>query len=61
MEAVKQLKELMDLDAHLNPHLAETSIAAACAHPLLPQIFLSVCDETNTGIVFSRLSKDECR
>ncbi|KAI3369801.1 hypothetical protein L3Q82_024629, partial [Scortum barcoo] len=37
LEAVKQLKELMDLDGSVSPHLAETSVVAVCAHPLLPQ------------------------
>ncbi|XP_042263359.1 guanylin-like [Thunnus maccoyii] len=55
LEAVKQLKELMDLDNYVSPHLAETSVAAVCANPLLPQVFQPVCRAKGTGIVFSRL------
>ncbi|KAM7005391.1 guanylin-like [Tautogolabrus adspersus] len=58
LESVKQLKELMDLDDEsvgLNP--PETSVEAACANPLLPRIFRSVCRGRRTGIVFSTLVK----
>lgn len=58
MEAVKQLKELMDLDDHVSPHLDETSVVAVCTNPLLPQVFRAVCQAKGTGIVFSRLGKD---
>ncbi|XP_013864957.1 guanylin [Austrofundulus limnaeus] len=65
LEAVKQLKELMDLEDSINPRLAETSTAAVCAHPLLPQVFRPVCQGKGAGIVFSRLeyillSSDPC-
>ncbi|XP_036955575.1 guanylin-like [Acanthopagrus latus] len=65
LEAVKQLMLLMDLDDSVNPHLAETSVAAVCADPLLPQIFLPVCQEKGAGITFSKLvdimtSTDPC-
>ncbi|XP_005802239.1 guanylin-like [Xiphophorus maculatus] len=65
LEAVKQLKELMDLEDNLNPHLTETSTAAVCAHPLLPQVFRPVCQGKGAGIIFSRLvhiimSPDPC-
>ncbi|CAK6960957.1 guanylin-like [Scomber scombrus] len=55
LEAVKQLKELMDLDDYANPYLDETSVAAACANPLLPQVFRSLCQAPGTDMVFSRL------
>ncbi|KAM9362286.1 guanylin-like [Symphorus nematophorus] len=55
LEAVKELKELMDFDDNVSPHLAETSAAAVCADPLLPQIFRPVCQGKGAGIVFSRL------
>ncbi|KAF7645127.1 hypothetical protein LDENG_00209550 [Lucifuga dentata] len=55
LEAVKQLKVLMDVDAHVNPHLAETSVAAVCNNPILPQIFQPVCQAREAAIVFSRL------
>uniref|UniRef100_A0A4W6DIW4 Guanylate cyclase activator 2B n=1 Tax=Lates calcarifer TaxID=8187 RepID=A0A4W6DIW4_LATCA len=55
LEAVKQLKELMDLNDNVSPHLAETSVTAVCANPLLPQVFRTVCQGKGTGIVFSRL------
>uniref|UniRef100_A0A3B5MA46 Guanylate cyclase activator 2B n=1 Tax=Xiphophorus couchianus TaxID=32473 RepID=A0A3B5MA46_9TELE len=65
LEAVKQLKELMDLEDNLNSHLTETSTAAVCAHPLLPQVFRPVCQGKGAGIIFSRLvhiimSPDPC-
>ncbi|KAM7422057.1 hypothetical protein PAMA_010241 [Pampus argenteus] len=55
LEAVKQLKELIDLDDRVSPHLPETSVVAVCANPLLPQVFIPVCQAKGTGIVFSRL------
>ncbi|CAN9511956.1 unnamed protein product [Ophioblennius macclurei] len=55
LEAVKQLKELMDLDDSVSPHLAETSVVAVCADPLLPQVFQPVCRGKAAGIVLSRL------
>ncbi|XP_029948207.1 guanylin-like [Salarias fasciatus] len=55
LEAVKQLKELMGLDDGVSPHLAETSVAAVCTDPLLPQVFQPVCQEKGAGIVLSRL------
>ncbi|XP_041837249.1 guanylin-like [Melanotaenia boesemani] len=65
LEAVKQLKVLMDLNDNVNPHLAETSVAAVCGHPLLPQVFRPACKEKGAGIIFSRLvyiitSSDPC-
>lgn len=58
LEAVRELKELMELEDGLNPHLAETSSAAVCAHPLLPQVFRPVCQGKGAGIIFSRLGKE---
>ncbi|XP_039971939.1 guanylate cyclase activator 2B-like [Xiphias gladius] len=55
LEAVKQLKALMGLDDNDSPHLAETSVVAACANPLLPQVFRPVCQGKGTSIVFSNL------
>ncbi|XP_026163444.1 guanylin-like [Mastacembelus armatus] len=55
LEAVKQLKVLMDLDNKVSPHLTQTSIVAVCTHPLLPQVFRPVCQERGAGIVFFRL------
>ncbi|XP_059185862.1 guanylin-like [Centropristis striata] len=55
LEAVKQLKELTDLDDNVSPHLAETSIVAVCSNPILPQVFRPVCQERGAGIVFSTL------
>ncbi|XP_035518292.1 guanylin-like [Morone saxatilis] len=65
LETVQQLMELMDVDDSVSPHLAETSVVAVCADPLLPQIFLPVCQGKGTGLVFSRLmniitSSDPC-
>ncbi|XP_074534565.1 guanylin-like [Halichoeres trimaculatus] len=56
LESVKQLKELMGLeDDNVPLPLPETSVEAACANPLLPRIFRSVCRGGRTGIVFSTL------
>ncbi|XP_073323543.1 guanylate cyclase activator 2B-like [Pagrus major] len=65
LEPVKQLILLMDLDDSVNPHLTGTSVANVCADPLLPQIFLPVCQGKGAGIVFSKLvdimtSTDQC-
>ncbi|KAG7495381.1 guanylin-like [Solea senegalensis] len=55
LEAVKQLKELMDLNDNISPRLAETSVVAACTNPLLPQVFRPVCQGKGAAIVFSNL------
>ncbi|XP_051270616.1 guanylin-like [Dicentrarchus labrax] len=65
LETVQQLMELMDVDDSVSPHLAETSVVAVCADPLLPQIFRPVCQGKGAGLVFSRLmniitSSDPC-
>ncbi|XP_037642986.1 guanylin-like [Sebastes umbrosus] len=65
LEAVKQLKELMDLDHTVNPRLAETSAVAICTDPVLPQVFRPVCQGRGAGVVFSKLvfiitSSDPC-
>lgn len=59
MEAVKLLNELMDLDAGVSPRLAETSVAAVCADPLLPQVFRPVCQSRGAGMTFSQLGTEE--
>ncbi|KAK2861703.1 hypothetical protein Q5P01_001236 [Channa striata] len=65
LEAVKQLQELMALDDSMSPRLAETSGVAVCGDPLLPQVFMPVCQRKGAGIVFSQLvyilrSPDPC-
>ncbi|KAK5872040.1 hypothetical protein PBY51_012775 [Eleginops maclovinus] len=65
LEAVKQLNELMDFDEDVSPHLSEKSVVAACANPVLPQVFRPVCQGKGTGIIFSELasimvSSDPC-
>lgn len=57
LEAVKQLEELMDAEDGLMPRLSETSAAAVCTHPLLPQVFRPVCQGKAAQIVFSELGK----
>lgn len=59
LEAVKELKEMMDLEEDVSPRLAETSIVAVCSNPLLPQVFLPVCQGRGAGITFSQLGKTE--
>lgn len=59
LEAVKQLKEMMDLDEDVSPRLAETSAVAVCSNPLLPQVFRPVCQGRGAGITFSQLGKSE--
>ncbi|XP_070705914.1 guanylin-like [Pempheris klunzingeri] len=55
LETVKELRGLMDLDDNVSPRLAETSVVAVCANPLLPQIFQPVCQGKGAGILFSTL------
>ncbi|XP_056292562.1 guanylin-like [Pseudoliparis swirei] len=50
LEAVKQLKELMDSDGG-----GGASVAAACTDPVLPQVFRPVCRGKGAGDVFSKL------
>lgn len=58
LEAVKQLKKLMDLDDfNASPHLAETSVAAVCTDPLLPQVFRPVCHGKGAALTLSRLGR----
>ncbi|XP_047439327.1 guanylin-like [Mugil cephalus] len=56
LEAVKQLKELMDLHDETHRHLGQTSAVAVCRDPLLPQVFRPVCQDMGAGIVFSKLA-----
>ncbi|XP_068599047.1 guanylate cyclase activator 2B-like [Brachionichthys hirsutus] len=56
LQAVKQLKALMDLNEDVSPHLSRTSVVATCANPLLPQVFQQVCQENRAGLVFSELA-----
>lgn len=58
LEAVRQLEEMMDLDAAVSPHLSETSLVAVCANPLLPQVFRPVCHTKGAGRVLSELGKN---
>lgn len=57
LEAVKVLKELMDVDADVNPWLASKSTFAVCANPILPQAFVPVCQSDKAAIVFATLGK----
>uniref|UniRef100_A0A3Q1FKG7 Guanylate cyclase activator 2B n=1 Tax=Acanthochromis polyacanthus TaxID=80966 RepID=A0A3Q1FKG7_9TELE len=63
LEAVKELKELMDLD-EMNPQLTKDVVEDTCADPLLPQVFESVCaDEVERKPVFYELvfqNIDQC-
>ncbi|XP_061730387.1 guanylin-like [Nerophis ophidion] len=61
LQAVKQLKALMDV----GPHLAQSATEAVCADPILPQVFSPVCQDGEAAAVFSRLvnvlvSSDPC-
>ncbi|XP_029990682.1 guanylin-like isoform X2 [Sphaeramia orbicularis] len=55
LEAVKQLKELMNMDDHISPHLAETRAASVCANPLLPLVFRPVCQGRERDQVLYKL------
>uniref|UniRef100_A0A673CJY2 Guanylate cyclase activator 2B n=1 Tax=Sphaeramia orbicularis TaxID=375764 RepID=A0A673CJY2_9TELE len=56
LEAVKQLKELMNMDDHISPHLAETRAASVCANPLLPLVFRPVCQGRERDQVLYKLA-----
>ncbi|XP_061785113.1 guanylin-like isoform X2 [Nerophis lumbriciformis] len=61
LQAVKQLKALMDV----GPQLAQSVAEAVCADPVLPQAFSPVCQDGGAAAVFSRLvnvllSSDPC-
>uniref|UniRef100_A0A3P9HB87 Guanylate cyclase activator 2B n=1 Tax=Oryzias latipes TaxID=8090 RepID=A0A3P9HB87_ORYLA len=64
LEAVTQLKELLDLSA-FHPGLANAKAASVCDHPLLPQVFHPACQEKGADILFTKLmnimlSSDPC-
>uniref|UniRef100_A0A3P8TWW2 Guanylate cyclase activator 2B n=1 Tax=Amphiprion percula TaxID=161767 RepID=A0A3P8TWW2_AMPPE len=57
LQAVKELKELMDLDEK-NPQLTKKVVEEVCAKPLLPPVFRAVCDnEVERKAVFYELGK----
>ncbi|XP_024126549.1 guanylate cyclase activator 2B [Oryzias melastigma] len=64
LEAVKQLKALLDSNA-FHPRLANARAAAVCEHPLLPQVFHPACQEEGADVIFTKLmsimvSSDPC-
>ncbi|KAF6736212.1 Guanylate cyclase activator 2B [Oryzias melastigma] len=54
LEAVKQLKALLDSNA-FHPRLANARAAAVCEHPLLPQVFHPACQEEGADVIFTKL------
>ncbi|XP_037107576.1 guanylate cyclase activator 2B-like isoform X1 [Syngnathus acus] len=67
LEAVKQLKALMDrVGERLGPQLARSRrVLAVCADPVLPRVFYPTCRGQGAAGVFSRLvnvliSSDPC-
>ncbi|XP_028303114.1 guanylin-like [Gouania willdenowi] len=54
LEAVKQLKALMDVDVNESVK-AKANVVAVCRNPLLPQVFQPVCQQKEAAFVLSRL------
>lgn len=57
LEAVKQLKKIMELDENLGSHSDAHTFKTVCANPLVPQVFRPVCQKDEEVAVFSNLSK----
>lgn len=57
LEAVKQLKKIMELDENVGPHSDAQTFKTVCANPLVPQVFRPVCQRDEEVAVFSNLSK----
>ncbi|XP_060766123.1 guanylin-like [Neoarius graeffei] len=58
-ESVKILQRLLDSSSvprQQNPRLAKTSYGAVCSNPTLPQEFISLCRQSDSAQVFSRLA-----
>lgn len=58
LEAVKQLKKIMELDENLGSHSDAHTFKTVCANPLVPQVFRPVCQKDEEVAVFSSLSKE---
>ncbi|XP_006123699.1 guanylin-like [Pelodiscus sinensis] len=57
LEAVKKLKELLDVDARSKPHMmARTSFIPVCSRPELPKEFQDVCKREDVPLIFHRLN-----
>ncbi|XP_076878147.1 guanylin-like [Brachyhypopomus gauderio] len=58
-ESVKVLQHLLEsstVTQKPSPRLAQTSYGAVCASPTLPQEFLTLCQQSGSAMVFSRLA-----
>uniref|UniRef100_A0A3Q4MLD3 Guanylate cyclase activator 2B n=1 Tax=Neolamprologus brichardi TaxID=32507 RepID=A0A3Q4MLD3_NEOBR len=63
LEAVKQLKKIMELDEKFGPHSDAHTFKTVCANPLVPQVFRPVCQKDEEVAVFSNLmviNMNEC-
>ncbi|XP_005917928.1 guanylin-like [Astatotilapia calliptera] len=63
LEAVKQLKKIMELDENLGSHSDAHTFKTVCANPLVPQVFRPVCQKDEEVAVFSSLmviNMNEC-
>lgn len=57
LESVKKLKELMDENRHVNPHMVVSMAKySPCDEKDLPEEFHSVCEREDAPVVFERLS-----
>uniref|UniRef100_A0A669E053 Uncharacterized protein n=1 Tax=Oreochromis niloticus TaxID=8128 RepID=A0A669E053_ORENI len=54
LEAVKQLKKIMELDENVGPHSDAQTFKTVCANPLVPQVFRPVCqrDEEVSCVIY---------
>ncbi|XP_072740418.1 guanylate cyclase activator 2B-like [Ciconia boyciana] len=57
LESVKKLKELMDENRHINPHMVVSMASySPCDEKDLPEEFQSVCKSEDASMIFGRLN-----
>ncbi|XP_009332382.1 PREDICTED: guanylin-like [Pygoscelis adeliae] len=58
LESVKKLKELMDENRHVNPHIVVSMASySPCDEKNLPEEFQPVCKREDASMVFERLNQ----